>query len=753
MITISLDEQGEFEREGGGAQFIAGLIFDDGEADGQRHVEESLERERIQAYYKRVIEDAGEGFVYPDDLHSNGDKRRDHNVVRLVKENVRRTLPEFLEKGTYMEQRLTDCRNQTIRDREGQYHVFVILKSDDGKKKLLEQGANMLARDDWAANRYFHMAGTVVNRIIFHNPLYAAGSMPSISLDIATRSTGSLDKTEAGLLAEFKKLGYRPSEGRDAGYQYFSIMDADIYRTLIAQEMVSSGKTRIKIEKLYVKPILYEAGMQKMEFLYLADSICSVLGYGLKGESADGWLVQICERADGMNPQQTSLVFGYDEIDNDFAAAWLAYENGKFLDALSIAYDAKRKQGAFAEHYGKVWFPYLEERIKGAVTPELFGKNVNELADMLTTNNLDQDKLVYLMQQYEEMVPKVADRYRSVDMRSVILYRLYDAGVSAFCHIGNAEKALAYYEKCREYAFYVGVDAYLRTNNKLVVCLEDCFEWDKALAVARENVSSQELASEMKREILKKGGESDFLDEAKAISQMARILAAKRDPEAEGVFQKALDKLERGSANYKITQSYLLHFYADLGMEAQFEDAATDYFDGRKTYAQRLKYIMNVDEKAHSVFSKDYALYVLIRGMFVFGQDAVDDVMWDKLCHLKETLAGRNGREPGGHPWEIIYKYLQMFAAKRRDEAAYVTFAQARERCLKHRGEIIIALELFGEAEIAGCVGDTVERDRITLELTQYLKDNFAALAQREFSEDGDERYQELDRCFTFMYK
>lgn len=77
-------------------------------------------------------------------------------------------------------------------------------------------------------------------------------------------------------------------------------------------------------------------------------------------------------------------------------------------------------------------------------------------------------------------------------------------GVSVFCHVGNAAKALEYYEKCKKYAFYVGVDAYLNTINKLVVCLEDSFEWDKGLEIANENVSSQQLASEMKREVLKK---------------------------------------------------------------------------------------------------------------------------------------------------------------------------------------------------------------------------------------------------------
>ena len=195
MITISLDEYGEFENEENKPLFIAGLIFDDREDAGEGHFEERNERERIRAYYKKVISDAGVGFSYPQDLHSNGNAKRDHDVVAPVKSKVAETLPEFIQNGTYAGNALYDQNGKRIKERTGQYHLFVMLKSDDGKKKLLTENANMLAKDDWAANRYFHMAGSVVNRIIFHNPLYQAGNMPSVNIDIATRHMPSMNIT------------------------------------------------------------------------------------------------------------------------------------------------------------------------------------------------------------------------------------------------------------------------------------------------------------------------------------------------------------------------------------------------------------------------------------------------------------------------------------------------------------------------------------------------------------------------------
>ena len=51
MITISLDEYGDFEKDGKEPLFIGGIIFDDQE----EKEEECTERKRIEAYYKKAI--------------------------------------------------------------------------------------------------------------------------------------------------------------------------------------------------------------------------------------------------------------------------------------------------------------------------------------------------------------------------------------------------------------------------------------------------------------------------------------------------------------------------------------------------------------------------------------------------------------------------------------------------------------------------------------------------------------------------
>jgi hypothetical protein len=494
-----------------------------------------------------------------------------------------------------------------------------------------------------------------------------------------------------------------------------------------------------------------------MEFLYLSDSICSILGFDLRGNGADDWLEGIIERVHRLNPSNENLVFGYDEIDNDFTRAWSCYEQKYYFDALSIAFDARKKvkDGAFAAYYARQWFPYLEKRISERIKPDTFMRGVEELSFTLTTNNLDQEKLLYLMKQYEQMGETVEDQFRSADMKARTFYKLYDAAVSAFCHIGDSVNGLKYADKCREYAFYVGVDAYLFTNNKRIVCQEDCFEWDEALDAAKENVAFQEMAADMKREILKCDDTSGFIEKAKATSQLARIYALKRDMEAERLFLEALSMFEEGSANYKITQSYLLHFYADMGMRDAFEKQATDYFDNRDTYNQRYRYVMKDIEKPDAVFSNEYAMFVLIRGLYLFGKESITDTFWENLCQIFEKVEKKNHRIPDGHPWELIFKYLELLAVYRNDGAAREKFCSCRAMSLspEGKGETILALEMYGEAEVHDLAGETAARDEVTKKLGDFLQKHFRALKDCRFSEDGDSRYRELGEYFTFMYR
>ena len=60
---------------------------------------------------------------------------------------------------------------------------------------------------------------------------------------------------------------------------------------------------------------------------------------------------------------------------------------------------------------------------------------------------------------------------------------------------------------------------------------------------------------------------------------------------------------------------------------------------------------------------------------------------------------------------------------------------------------------MFGDAEVADYENQKDLRDSITKDLASFMKDNFAALDDKTFSDNGEARYQELQKYFTFMYR
>lgn len=748
MITISLDEYGDFEKKNKKPLIIAGVLFDD--LDGSYEL--INERKRIKAYYKSVLANSGDNLVYPVDLHPNGDKERDSTVIAAVKQGFTESISEFLCHGTYKGCEFLDDDGRHIAPRNGKYHVFAYLKSNRGKANLLGQNVNILLKDNYASNLYFHMAEAVVHRIIMNNPFYDDAEKITFNIDLASRSTELIDKMSDEKREEYKKQGFKEKKVGDTENEnsLYTVMNEDMYRTLIADELSCGRYKNIVIDKFSTRSIVYQKGARNQEFLYLSDSICSVLGYGLDG-SAEACIDDLVKRIEELNKGNGNLVFVYDIIDNYFNRAWEYYKENRIIDALSVLYDSERYKDRYSVYYRNKLFPDIKKRICRIATPELFTECVDQIYHMLNLNNLDQDRLIYLIGHLEEMIKFVEGEYRSADNRARTLYRLYETGMSAYCHIGDSDKALSYYDRCKEYAAYMDVDSYLRTNNKLVVCLEDSFEWDKAEEIAGETVSYQELASDMKRSIY--GGDIEYTNEAKAISQYARILALKRDSKAAETFRSALAKMERGSANYKITQSYLLHHLADMGLKEEYEKELAEYMDGTEIYYDSINSVLRASSGQEDIRSKEYALYVLIRGLYYFGSEAEIDKVWKSIRDIEAILKQADGHLPAGHPWEIIYKYLIMIAIRKEDVKSAEKFRNLLDNCLGNEGKTITALKIYGDAEIADQMNDVERRDKITSELAGFLKNNYISMSQRCFSEDGTIRYAEMGDIFAFMYR
>lgn len=764
MLTYALDEYGDFEglRQTKEPVYIGGLIYDDHSVDR----ETSCERKRVEAYYQAVIEDAAaaagvqkgtNGFKYPEALHSNKNKQRDHNVVRHVKEKVRTTLAEFIKHGTYGGQRLqyTDRqgRERYFRDRQGEYHIFVVLKSEQGMTRLLNQNANILAKDDYASNLYFHMADELITRLIFYNPLIE--DIKEISLDIATRSSTNLS-TDDELYREYKAQGYKAEQDEESGNYFFKLTNPDIYRSVIAEEILDAEQPNIKIVNFNVKSISYHGSSRVMEFLYLADSICSVLGFKIDGNNADDWLNCIDARVQEITGKAENLIFGYDEIDNFYAKAWAKYAEGDYYKALSIAFDAGKLAGAFAEYYQKHWFKKMEEKIVQSSNVSNFNMALRKLNETLNNNTLDQDKCFYILDVMERLAPNIEKSFRSPEARR-ILYTLYDIGVTASCHIGDSRSAEAYFEKCKACAGLVSLEDYLNTRNKLVVFCCDYFDLKRAEALSDENIGYQELLTELKKNLKLPGvRDAGFEAMGKVHSQRAQVYAFKRDPRAEEEFRKALTHFEVGSANYKITQSYLLHYYLDTNKREAYLTEAVDYFDGGKKLADQLKYILNEGSKDDPLINMKYALYIYVRALYRFRLPELSDGVWAKLQELESKFGKKIKKKEWkltGHPSELIFKYMRLIALARGEAENEEKYAQRMAACLRYHGATEDAIRKFGELEVLNEKGELGRRDALSRELFECLAEKFDIFKDLEIPEDGADRYRWLGDHMTFMYR
>ena len=650
MITIALDEQGDFENIEGKVEtspvFIGGIIYDD--FDIPKDYEN--EKKRLQEYLKNVCSSVG--CRYPQDLHYSSNPNNGYKVAK-VKSQFSNTIKEFMENGTWNNEDLLP------EHRKGKYHIFSLLRGENGKKNLLSQDVSEAVKDDFASNLYVHMAEEIVERLIFHNPVLE--NVRKIRLELATRRVLLSGNDRNERKKQYETLGYKPVQrepGENVGITEYLLTNPDNYRTAIEREMLKCGQNKILIDRIGVKSIYYKNQRAGMDFLYLADAICSFLAFDLQGNMPSLWIEEFYQRSSKINSNAANIIWGYDEIDDFFTKAWKCCEEGDYYKALSIAYDGSQYKSDMTPFYVKNWFAYIDEYIKLREDASDFSMAVKKYRESVFNNNLNQEKLVYIFKCLELMSKNI--KFRSMKEEAE-LFDLYDSGMSAYIHNGNLEEAELCYEKTIQYAEYVATEEYLRTRNKMAVFLCDNLLFEKALSIADENVKYHELLSDIKREIFGSGAK-EFLNHAIAISQRGQVLAYLNDDRAEQDFIDALKIMDEGTPDRYITLSYLMHYYICKGQKEQYEILAEEYFGNRKSLLEQLSYISKEGSKEKDAkFSLKYALYVYSKALYVFYLDELPEKLIKRLSNIEKSLTDvskKAQKQMNGHPWEMIYKYL-----------------------------------------------------------------------------------------------
>lgn len=756
MLTIALDEQGNFENVDGNKKkeplFIGGLIYDDGDSSADH----DREKRRIRLYLKAVCEE--NHVEYPQGLHYEEGGGILNDPLKDVKQRITDTLGGFLRHGTCPIRNACGEELNRMKPRQGRYTLFAMERFGTVQKERMSDETSILVREDYASNLYVHMAEEIVERLIFHNPVL--GIRGRILLDLATRMAVVQGNDAEVRAREYQALGYK--ERRDLSEKYknkrfFPLTNADIYRTAVEREMIDTGKHEIQLDRVRVHSIYYQEEQEGlgMEFLFLADVICSVLGYRADTGSAEALIEDMAKRARKYTGHDKNLIFAYDAVDTVWKKAWRRLEEKDYFEALRLAQEGMRMNSPYAGYYKRNWFPKIAEHLKRETDAAAFGLALRKYSLFLEENNLNQEDLVCIYQSLEQMLGNMV--FQREEEKSV-LYELYDAGISAYSHIGDSLHAKECFEKCVQYAGRTELERYLKTRNKMVVWLMDRFDCQEALDIAQDNVIYQKELLGI-RELVYPDQETS-IHYGIALSQLGQIQAALHQREAEESFLQALKQIrDTGSYDYSRTLSYLLHYYLEMGEKEAYERRAAEYFGGEQEPGAQLTYLLREGVQKLGAFSMKFALYVYVKGLYRFHLDEISGRLLDRLCRIETEVSRYRGEEAraqiNNHPWEIIYKYLALIAWKkgRRPEA---------EACMEKAGSVLSfraytleAVCRFGELEYAAEKDGPAGLQGQMETFLEHLASGNSGAAERAKALEGLEAQYEYvkEHIINYMYR
>lgn len=790
MYIVSLDEYGDFEKKEEKyyennsyqkkekyverASLIGGIIFDDkGITSEIKH-----ELSRIRAYYEQITKEVAEEVAgridwiisFPHIFHCKRtkdieEKEIQDELVRRAKKKVTATISEFMQNGTYQGETIKSD-NGKIPPRKGEYRIYAVFKSDVGVSKRNVDNTNTFLSDSFASNLYINMASSVIDRVVFNNPY--TGNKPIFSLELATRVTADL-KMKGELARQYRQHGYnepnvvniknKDDEGEN-GKTFFKVTDKDVYRMIISNYVKNNNPLDAAVKKCVVKSINYSVDRKEAKnngFLYMADSVCSVLSYGLEKNRkfSESRFNELYKRACKILPEDKLLIFAYDDIDEDFKVALNCYLNNNYYEALKVSYKCGNKKGKFAKFYKEKWFTFIEKMVVSSMNVNAFRNLVADYSNSQYSNTYDQLMGLYILTIIEKLGNNIKPYIKTVESQSIYA-TLYEAAMVSYCHMGDSKNAEKYYKKILQYAYTIKVEDLIRIRDMLCVCYSDSFEWNKALKLARKNVKVQSALSDIKRNIIDKKYYEGFLGEAKSLSQSGQLYAFCRDSHAEKYFINSLNIVKEKSANYYITMSYLLHYYIDQNMEEKYKSLAYEYFGNKEDLEEQLDYIFEEGLSEDPFLNVKFALYVYIKALYLFNKDKITDSLWDKISkievYVNEEYKCFNGTwKLDGHPTELIKKYVVLIAIDRGDVKTAKKNKDTLIKMVDESDTIVNFITWLSVIDICRMQGDTRSDDMI-LEIADKLSNTYESFASLKDIKNTSEIYKILKNYFTYMY-
>jgi hypothetical protein len=734
MLTIALNEYGDFHHLGQKKDslkhihFITGIVYDD---EGS---EQDLRNEqiRLDRFFRAVAEasnsDYPQGFFgdtkeddSEDTIEAGGSIQNSSQIRRNMKryrDALDAALPEFLADGTYKGQNLVGM------PRIGHYAITLMLKSEAGKKQFLRPYMSELLHDGVASNLYWHMADSLVSRLVLSNPFALHNNR--VQLHLASQLV-DVKETEYDRLAEYRRLGYKPYDFQNEQLKKEGIITYQVgndftYRAALDRRMIEFNRPDLDVVQLKSVSVQYDDDRPEttanFAFLYLAGHICgNFIYYGAERDTKDIFKFKtLVDFANQINPKYTNYIFVYDDIDTYFEQAMKAYHNEDYYGALCHLYDGKCCDSKFKSYYETNWFPFVEELIHSVDNREAIERAIESFVNYANQSRLDEGKLHYLYQQLEYILEDIKDM-SCVD--KALVYAFYDGGMTAFNHLGKSDVSVACFEKCQALTHTVPLETYMETVRRRIVAKIDCYKYEEALELAKYVVDVEEQIQHI-RDSLPMGKQAISLGQS--YSQLGQVYAYMERPEAESYFLPAIDIFTVDTDDYYRTVSYLLHYYIDAKQQDSYERWAPNYFGGHPNMVDQLAFLLNMTSDEKIVQHESYALYVYIKALYQFYRAGINKELMEALIKLGRTVGATLDAAPKGHPWELIFIYLALLAYEKGYKVDAEYFRSCIERSVVNAGPAISNIMTYGELRFAQCKGNQGKYEILHRQLSESVE-------------------------------
>ena len=240
MISVFLDESGNFEYKGYKLKFIGGLIY-----TGEDLKEE---RNRLENFFKKICEKLN--IEYPSGIHTT---ESNENINKYLRDSF---IDYINKNGKY-------------------YFTYMICGSN--RKSYINNNSNIV-EEEVASNLYDNMIANLVQNILFYNPYLRD---KKYYLNIATR-VAFVPSSDKLRIKEYDNLGYIYKFDSKGNYIYFlndnKSIKAAISSNIIANRISKDIDTiKLKVEKCNYTSNKKDKELSTTPFLYAADIVCNII--------------------------------------------------------------------------------------------------------------------------------------------------------------------------------------------------------------------------------------------------------------------------------------------------------------------------------------------------------------------------------------------------------------------------------------------------------------------------------------------